>query len=51
METRFYINEKGELVKKIGRTFFEVNGVCYVRQTKNFTLGFVQSRIKKPKKR
>jgi hypothetical protein len=47
METRYYINSKGELVKKIGRTFFEVNGVHYDRPRKLLTLGFV---INKPNK-
>jgi hypothetical protein len=50
METRYYINSKGELVKKIGRTFFEVNGVHYVRQKRNLILGYIEAK-EKPKKK
>jgi hypothetical protein len=51
METRYYINAKGELVKKIGRTMFEVNGVHFVRQTRNIVLGYVNEKKRNPKQR
>lgn len=33
METgRYFVNEKGELVKKIGKTFFKVNAITHFRR-------------------
>jgi hypothetical protein len=51
METRYYINNKGELIKKVGRTFFEVNGVHFLRQTRSLVLGYVvvKEKVKKNK--
>jgi len=33
METgRYFVNEKGELVKKVGKTFFKVNTIVHFRR-------------------
>jgi len=33
METgRYFVNEKGELVKKVGKTFFKVNAIVHFRR-------------------
>ena len=42
-KSRFYINDKGELVKKIGRSFFKVNAITHFRRK---TLVFSYSEIK-----
>jgi len=48
MESKFLINEKGELVKKIGRAYFEVNGVHLLRK-RILVLGYVSHREKRKK--